>query len=73
MSFIRQFVRTISFAIVITLYLIISSLLVVWCFFDVERARHYLTKVVSITSKIGLRIFNIKIQKTIAPLDLKAD
>ena len=73
MSFVRQFIRAFCFSLVIILYLIISSLIVLWCFFDFERARHYLTKVVSITSKIGLKIFNIKIHKNFAPIDKKTN
>jgi 1-acyl-sn-glycerol-3-phosphate acyltransferase len=71
MSKVRQFVRTIFFAIAIALYLIISSFIVLWCFFDFERARPYLIKVISVTCKIGLKLFNIKVRKTFAPIDMK--
>lgn len=73
MSLIRQFVRTIVFAIAIVLYLIVSSLIVLWCAFDFERARPYLTQVISATCKVGLKIFNIKVRKTFAPIDMKAN
>ena len=73
MSLVRQIIRTICFSIVIASYLVVSSLIVIWCFFDFERARPLLTKVVSVTSKIGLKIFNIKISKTFAPIDFKSN
>lgn len=73
MSLIRQFLRTIIFAIAIVLYLIVSSLIVLWCAFDFERARPYLTQVISVTCKLGLKIFNIKVRKTFAPIDMKAN
>lgn len=73
MSLVRQLVRMVFFAIAIFLYLIASSLIVLWCVFDFERARPYLIKVISITSKVGLKIFNVKVRKTFAPIDMKTN
>lgn len=73
MSLIRQLLRTLVFALALVVYFIVSSLIVLWCGFDFPRARPYLTKVISYTCKLGLKIFNVKVRKTFAPLDSKAN
>jgi 1-acyl-sn-glycerol-3-phosphate acyltransferase len=54
-------------------YFLVSFLIYVFCGFNFERARPYLTKVISFSSHIGLKIFSIKIEKNIISKKLKGN
>jgi 1-acyl-sn-glycerol-3-phosphate acyltransferase len=69
MSLLRLIIRTIAFATALLCYFIVSFSVYALCGFSFDRARPLLTRVISITSKVGLRIFNVKIRKTFAPID----
>lgn len=67
MALLRLVTRTIAFVVTIVAYFIVSFSIFILAGFSFERARPFLTQVISLTSKIGLRIFNVKIRKNFAP------
>ncbi len=69
MAYVRLFFRTFLFVVALVVYFIVSFSIFVLSGFSFERARPLLTRVISLTSKVGLRIFNVKIRKNFAPLD----
>jgi 1-acyl-sn-glycerol-3-phosphate acyltransferase len=67
MGLVRSILRTIAFSAALCCYFIISTAIYIFYGFSFDRARPYLTKVISITSIIGLKIFNVKVEKNLAP------
>ncbi len=65
----RLFLRTIVFGSALVVYFIVSFSIFAFAGFSFPRARPFLTKVISITSKIGLKIFGVKVRKTFAPIN----
>lgn len=68
MSFLRIFFKSLLFVTGILCYLLISSSIVVLSGFNWKRARPLLTKLVSVTSRLGLVIFNVKVIANFSPL-----
>lgn len=57
----RAIPKFIVFALVLFIYLLISLAIYAFCFFKIERARPYLTHLVSYVSKSALRIIGINV------------
>lgn len=73
MSQVRLLIRTLVFGAAIVCYLIVSSLVLLFCGFNFDRARPFLTQLISVTCKLGLKIFNIKVRKNFAPIDFDSN
>lgn len=69
MGLVRLIIRTFCFVVALMGYFIVSFAIFAFAGFNFERARPFLTKVISVVSKIGLRIFNVKVRKNFAPVD----
>ena len=69
MSLMRLSIRTLIFTAALIGYFIVSSLVMLLSGFNFHRARPFLIQIVSIICKLGLKIFNVKVRKTFAPVD----
>lgn len=73
MSLVRLCLRTFVFGAALICYFIVSSLVLLLCGLNFDRARPFLTQLISLTCKLGLKIFNIKVRKNFAPIDFDAN
>lgn len=69
MGLVRLLIRTLFFVAALFGYFLVSFTIFAFAGFSFERARPFLTKVISLTSRIGLKIFNVKVRKNFAPID----
>lgn len=69
MSYLRLAFRLFFFVLGILLYFISSFVIFIIFGFSLDRARPNLTKLISYTSKMGLKIFGVKIQKKFESID----
>ncbi len=65
----RLLIKFPSFGFALFLYFIASLTIFTLCGFNFVRARKYLTKVISYTSKVGLKIIGIKVVQKIHPFN----
>lgn len=73
MSQLRLFFRIFLFSIALLGYFTSALLILIFCGFNFNRARPYLTKVIARTSQIGLFVFNIKIKKNLTLINPTAN
>lgn len=69
MGLLRLVIRTFFFVIALMAYFLVSFTIFAFAGFSFDRARPFLTKVISITSQVGLKIFNVKVRKNFSPLE----
>lgn len=69
MGLLRLIARTLFFVAALFGYFLVSFTLFAFAGFNFPRARPFLIKVISITSRVGLRIFNVKVRKNFSPID----
>lgn len=60
-GFLRVIIKFPLFALALTGYFMTSMIIVTMCGFNFTRARPYLTKVIALTGKVGLKIIGIKV------------
>ncbi len=70
MTLFRVFFKTIVFALALTAYFIAAIVILVVNGFNFPKARRYLIRLISITSKFGLKLFGITARKNFAPLKM---
>jgi 1-acyl-sn-glycerol-3-phosphate acyltransferase len=63
MSFLRVVLKSFIFIPAVISYLVVATLILIFCRFSIKRARKYLIRVISFTSKVGLILFGIEIRK----------
>ncbi|MBY0416179.1 MAG: 1-acyl-sn-glycerol-3-phosphate acyltransferase [Bdellovibrionales bacterium] len=69
MALLRVFLRSLGFILILSSYSIVSTIIYISFGFNFEKARPYLVHVISIASKYGLKVFNVEVRKTFAPID----
>ncbi len=67
---VRSVIKLVLFGSALTVYFLVSFLIYAFCGFNFVRARSKLTKVISITSTVGLKIIGINVVQNIHPIDL---
>lgn len=67
MGFIRLTFRALFFATGLLCYVLAASLVFILVGFSAKNARPYLAKIVSITSRLGLIVFNVKVKTDFSP------
>lgn len=71
MGLIRIAIKFPLFAMALVLYFIVSFCLYLLCGMSFERARPYLTRVIALTSIVGLRIIGIKVVQNFKQVDTR--
>ncbi len=66
---IRSVIKFPLFAFALFIYFIISFIVYMFCGFDFVRARPHLTKIISLTSRVGLKIIGITVTENIHPVN----
>lgn len=66
---VRLFLRTTVFATALVVYFIVSFAIFAFAGFSFPRARPFLTKVISATSRLGLKIFGVSVRKNFTPIN----
>ncbi len=69
MSQVRLIFRMSLFGLALIAYFVSAFFILMFCGFNFDRARPHLTKIISITSRVGLSIFKIRIKKNCKILD----
>lgn len=73
MGLLRIFIKTFTFIAAMLCYFIVATLVYIFYGLNFERARPTLTKVIRVTSKAALLVFNIKIKKNFSPQALSSN
>lgn len=60
-ALIRVIIKFPLFAMLLSLYFLASTIVTILCGFSLERARGYLTKIIALTSRVGLIIIGVEV------------